>query len=242
MQNREGMMLEPSDRSMYHFVRAVWAPLIIVGLLIVLFALGYGIFTSTLVSDYFSNSKAVREAAGPGSRLVAEKVFMETTFAWLPGFKFFGMGLLFTGIVAALAVIILTLKGSGAQMQQMMGAEVKKMPRAMAAGAYPWLALLGLLILAVAFGVSIWQTTIAASYWNHSISATLDPAPAGSVFLRQLSTITSIEAWNVPLKFVGIATLLTSISLALFTIQAVLKGQSMRLLEMMEAKGKKPAA
>jgi len=100
----------------------------------------------------------------------------------------------------------------------------------------------GLIILAVAFAVSIYQATIVASYWNNSIANTLDPAPAGSPLLAQLSTIQSIEAWNVPLKFVGIATLLTSISFALFTIQSVLRGQSMRLLEMVEARGKKPAA
>ncbi|MBE0447405.1 MAG: hypothetical protein IBX64_04800 [Actinobacteria bacterium] len=236
------LMLEPSDQRMYGFVRSAWAPLIVVGLLIVLFSLGYGIYTSTLVADYFSNSKAVREAAGPGSQIVNQQVFFESTFAWLPGFKFFGMGLLFAGIVAALAIIILTLKGSGAQIQQMMGAEVRAMPRPLISRAYPWLAILGLLILAVAFGVSIYQAVVAASYWNNSIANTLDPAPAGSQFLAQLSTIESIEAWNVPLKFVGIATLLTSISFALFTIQSVLRGQSMRLLEMVEARGKKPAA
>jgi len=236
------LMLSPSDQRAYNFVRSAWAPLIIVGLVIVLSSLLIGIFNATTVASYFSNSKEVREAAGPGTQIVNQRVFFESTFAWLPGFKFFGMGLLFAGIVAALSLIILILKASGAQIQSMMGAEVRALPRPAVTRAYPWLAILGLLILALAFGVSIFQAVVAASYWNNSIANTLDPAPAGSIFLAQLSTIQSIEAWNTPLKFVGVATLLTSISFALFTIQSVLKGQSMRLLDMVEARGKKPAA
>jgi hypothetical protein len=218
-------------------------PLIITGLGIIILSLVIGIYTSTVIADYFSNSKAVREAARPGSQLVAEKVFIETTFAWLPGFKFFGMGLLFTGIIFALAVIILTLKNSGAEMLKMMGAEIKAVPKSIMSRLFPVLAILGLLILAIAFGINIWQATIAASYWNNSIALTLNPAPAGSPFLAQLSTIQSIKAWVVPLKFLGIAILLTSISFALFTIQEILKAQSLHLLEIVEkARHKKPAA
>jgi hypothetical protein len=241
--SNEEFLLELSEQRLHKIAELAWIPLIITGLGIIIISLAIGIYTSTVVADYFSNSKAIREAAGPGSQLVAERVFIETTFAWLPGFKFLGMGLLFTGIILALAVIILTLKNSGMQMLKMMGAEIKALPKSIMSRLFPLLAILGLLILTIAFGTNIWQATIAASYWNNSIATTLNPAPAGSPLLTQLSTIQSLKAWVVPLKFLGIATLLTSISFALFTIQEILKAQSLHLLEIVEkVRGREPAA
>lgn len=233
----EQIMLDASDARMLKMAGRMWAPLVVMGLLIVVTSLVIGTYNSTVVADYFSSSKAARDAAEPGSTLVAQRVFSETTVAWLPGFKFFGMGLIFMGIVAALAVIILTLKNGGINIQKSVGAEVKTPPKPTVARIFPMLGLLGLIILAVTFGISIWQATIASSYWNNSIANTLDPAKSG-VLLNQLSLMHSLEAWSTPLKFVGIATLLTSISFALFTIQGILRNQTMRLSELIKQKMK----
>jgi len=46
----------------------------------------------------------------------------------------------------------------------------------------------------------------------------LNPAEAGSALLADLGTISAIKLWLEPLKFVGIAMLLSGIGLALATI------------------------
>ncbi len=55
----------------------------------------------------------------------------------------------------------------------------------------------------------------------------------GSGFLSTLSTINSIDMWVKPLKFVGMASLLSGIGLALATIVQVLRWQSSRLWDIL---------
>ncbi len=62
-------------------------------------------------------------------------------------------------------------------------------------------------------------------------------APAGSALLAHLATIQSVKAWLEPLKFVGIALLLTGISLALATIRKVLQFQAGRIIELVSGSG-----
>ena len=60
-------------------------------------------------------------------------------------------------------------------------------------------------------------------YWNHSITTHVNPAKAGSALLAYLGTISAIKLWLEPLKFVGIAMLLSGIGLALATIVRILR-------------------
>ena len=57
----------------------------------------------------------------------------------------------------------------------------------------------------------------------------------GSALLRTLSTINSIDMWVKPLKFVGMASLLSGIGLALATIVQVLRWQSSRLWDLLSS-------
>ena len=224
-------MLPPYDRLLARMARGLWVLSIVMGLGIVMVAFVIGVWNSGLVSDYFSHSKAVREAAAAGSVIVSQKVTIESIFAWLPGFKFFGMGLLFSGITFVLANIINALRAAGAGLQRSMGVEVKAMRKPLQANLFPPLMMMGLMILIATFIISLWLAGVSASYWNHSIAIELDAAQAGSVLLGQLATIQSVKAWLEPVKFVGIALLLTGISLALATIRTILQFQASRLLE-----------
>lgn len=229
-------MLPAYDRLLARMARGMWALSIVMGLMIVVAAFIVGLWNSAQVAAYFAHSKEVREAAIAGTAIVAQKVSIEAVFAWLPGFKFFGMGLLFSGITFVLANIINALRAAGAGLQRTLGVEVKALPKPWQAKLFPPLMMMGLMILIIAFLISLWLAGVSAGYWNHSIASELDAAQAGSALLGQLATIQSVKAWLEPLKFAGIAFLLTGISLALATIRKILQFQAGRILEIVSAR------
>lgn len=67
--------------------------------------------------------------------------------------------------------------------------------------------------------------------WDASIANELNPAAEGSSALGKLGRINAVKAWLEPLKFVGVAMLLTSISLALYTIRRVITFQVERMTQ-----------
>ena len=98
---------------------------------------------------------------------------------------------------------------------------------------FPMLMMMGMMILIAALVIGIILAVISSGYWNHAIATELDPAVEGSQLLGTLSTINSIKMWLAPLKFVGMASLLTGIGLALATIVGALRWQSNRLWDML---------
>ncbi|MBI2246397.1 MAG: hypothetical protein HYU65_00415 [Armatimonadetes bacterium] len=231
-------MLPPYDRLLARMARGMWALSILMGLTIVIAAFFIGLSNSGLVAQYFSNPKAVREAAAAGSAIVDQKVVIESVFAWLPGFKFFGMGLLFSGITFVLANIINALRAAGGGLQKALGVEVKAMAKPLTAKLFPPLMMMGLMILIATFVIGLWLAGFSAGYWNHSIATELDAAQVGSPLLAQIATIQSVKAWLEPVKFVGIAFLLTGISLALATIRKILQFQAGRILDIVPGTGR----
>lgn len=225
-------MLPSYDRLLARMARSLWAISIVMGLSIVVAAFLIGLWNAGQVAAYFAESKEAREAAAAGTALVGLKVTTESVFAWLPGFKFFGMGLLFSGITFVLANIINALRAAGGGLQRALGVEVKAMAKRLTAKLFPPLMMMGLMILVAAFLISLWLAGVTAGYWNHSIATELDTARAGSALVGQLATIQSVKAWLEPLKFVGIGFLLTGISLALTTIRKILQFQAARILEL----------
>ena len=95
------------------------------------------------------------------------------------------------------------------------------------------LMMMGMMILIASLIIAIVVATVSYGYWNHSIATELNPAAAGSQLLGRLSTINTVNAWLAPFKFVGVASLLTGIGLALATIIRVLRWQSERLWDVL---------
>ena len=90
-----------------------------------------------------------------------------------------------------------------------------------------------MMILIVSLINAIVVATTSYGSRNHSIGTGLNPAAAGSQLLGSLSTINTVNAWLAPFKFVGIASVLTGIGLALATIVRVLRWQSERLWDVL---------
>jgi hypothetical protein len=103
----------------------------------------------------------------------------------------------------------------------------------MTAKVFPMVMMMGMMVLMIAVVVGIIDGFLTYDYWNHSVATELNPAAAGSSLLSDLGTISTIKLWLEPLKFVGIAMLLSGIGLALATIVPVLRWQASRLWEVL---------
>lgn len=223
------------EKMLMGMAKTAWPMFLLAGFMIVIVSFLIVWQTSqTSVDFFFSASKAVREGTDPAS-IAAHRSF-QTVFAWIPGFKFLGMGLLFSAITFNLANIIGALREAGARVQKMLGAEIKALEKPMQAVMFPHLMMIGLLILVVAFIVSLNLAGQSSTYFNHPIEGVLDAAESNSELTRQLATIQSTKAWLEPFKFVGITFLLTGISFALVTIRKILAFQATRLTEIIGSK------
>ena len=87
--------------------------LLIAGVMIEMFALVAGIALGVSLGDYFSETKATRDAAESGSGLLSQIGTISAVKAWLEPLKFLGFAMLFAGIAASLAVIIKNLQLRG---------------------------------------------------------------------------------------------------------------------------------
>ncbi len=222
-------MLPVQVTGMQAMASKMWIPMIAMGFMIVVVALIYGIIVSTTATDYFSFSKLTREAAAASSDLAKEKAFIESTRAWLPAFKFLGIGMILSGVTFLLATILGALRVGGAGVQQALGETVRMPKLPMTAQMFPMFMMMGLMVLIAALVIGIVLAVMSSGYWNHSIADELNPAVEGSQLLGALSTISSIKMWLAPLKFIGMALLLSGIGLALATIVGILRWQSNRL-------------
>ncbi len=83
----------------------------------------------------------------------------------------------------------------------------------------------GMLIFLGTLAASIWLAGLAAQVYSNPVPA-IDAAGPGSALLAQLGTIKAVNAWLVPLKFVGIATEFLAIAMGLGTIVFLLNKQT----------------
>lgn len=223
---------------MQSMANKMWAPWIIMGLMIVVISFIVGIVLSGIEASYFENSKETREAATRGTAIALEQARIQSLMAWVPGFKFLGLGFMLGGITFLLATILGNLRIAGGKVQRALGADQIVIKKPMTGTLFPMLMMMGMMILVVALGVSIWLATQSHDYWNHSIATVLNPAAAGSETLRDLGVIKATGAWLAPLKFVGMAFLFSGIALALVTTVSVLRFQAARLSELASLKGR----
>ncbi len=137
--------------------------------------------------------------------------------AWVPSFKFLGLGTMLGAITLALGMIIKTLRDLEQDVTSKWPAHLNPgVPeKPLAARMFQMLMLMGWLILMVGF---IWALIFAngtlAGYWNNSISQVLNAAAPGSALLPQLGEIKATLPWLSFLRFAGMALLFTWITVA----------------------------
>jgi hypothetical protein len=196
--------------------------LILMGFMIVGVSLILGIINSQAAVAYYSEPKPIRETV-----LTATRASIESTDLWLPYFKFLGIGLILSGIVMALRVIIDRLQAAGREVLGTLPPE--KRP---ALPAPPWFGLFmpivmmtGWVIFIVALVVSLGLAGTAAQLYANPIPE-IDAAGQGTLLLSQLQALQATSAWLIPFKFFGVATEFLAITMGLGIIIYILGGQT----------------
>jgi hypothetical protein len=195
---------------------------ILVGFMLVVAALVIGYFNSQTAAAYFAQPKTLRETT-----LMAQRASIARVDQWLPYFKFLGLGMILSGIVMALRVIIENLQAAGRQvMENLPPAKRPATPPAPWYGLLmPMVMMLGLLLFIVALVVSLNLASIAGEVFANPIPA-IDAAGPGSTLLNQVQLLHTTNSWLVPLKFFAIATEFLAIVMGLSTIIYILRRQT----------------
>lgn len=221
----EGMM------PLYPLIAVMGWGTVLVSLLIGALAL------SPAQSTFFSDAKAVREAAAAGSAFVEANVTAHVIEAWVPQFKFLGLGLGLMAISMALGTIAKRLRRMGtviaAHIREDLRPQLPTIPKSVRL--FQLSTVMGVMVLAAALIIGIVLATgVVPDYWNHSIAGELNPAQPGSTLLSQLGTISSFGFWLDPLRMVGMAFLFTGITVALTVIIGTLRNQAVLLIAFYE--------
>ena len=209
------------------------------GLIIVLisFWLAYSV-AGPANAIFFSVDKATREAAGTGSVLALANVTRHSIAAWVPHFKFLGLGIMLGAITMALGLIATTLRNLGKDVMAPWPAElnpgVPEKPKA--AKMFPMLMMMGWVLLVAALIWALVLNGTVTSYWNHSVALELNPAEPGSFLLSQLGLIVGTLSWLTFLRFLGMGLLFTGITVALTVIIRTLQFQEKTLKKFVEAR------
>ena len=134
-------------------------------------------------------------------------------------------------ITMALGLIIKTLRDLGSGIMSLWPAQLNPgLPdKPLAAKMFPMLMMMGWLLLIAGVIWAFSLNGVASQYWAHSIAGELNPARPGSVLLSQLGTITATLTWLNAIRLLGMALLLTAITVALTVIVRTLQFQEIAL-------------
>ncbi|MDQ7024687.1 MAG: Crp/Fnr family transcriptional regulator [Anaerolineae bacterium] len=197
--------------------------LIMVGVLIVIISFFVGFNNSQAAAEYFAVDKITRETT-----LMDQRAAIASVDAWLPFFKFFGLGLILGGIVMALRVIIDELRQVG---KTVLPTKLhSSLPTPPWYGLMmPMVMMLGMVIFIIAIVVGFQNASLASDIFSNP-APVIDSAGADSVLLGQVQQLHTIKSWLIPFKFFGIATMFLSITMGLGTIVFILTEQT-RILD-----------
>ncbi len=206
----------------------------VMGWIFVGIAILVGVFAlAPAQSAFFSDAKAIREAAGAGSLFVNANVISHVIEAWVPQFKFLGLGLGLMAITMALGIIAKKLRHMGLTITGHMSSSFRP-PMPPIPGRVRWFqlsTLMGVMILLGTLIVGIFLATgVVPAYWNNSIANLLNKAQPGSALLAQLGVVKSFHFWLDPVRMVGMAFLFTAITIALTVIIGTLRQQAKLLV------------
>ncbi len=225
------VLTEAQPTGMQKMAGVMWAPMLLMGLMILFAGLGLSIVKAGFASDYFGVTKGIREAADAPGSLIDKRQFIEFANVWLPGLQILGVGLILSAITFSLASILGAFRVGGVQVQKAFGKEPQALTPPITAKLFPMVMMIGLMILIANLIISVVVGAIAWDVYGNPV-ATINAAEPGSALLRDLGTVNTYKMWLEPFKFVGIATILVGISMAVHTILQVIRFQGQRIREL----------
>ncbi len=223
------VLTEAEPTGMQKMAGMMWAPMLLMGLMIVFASLGLSVVKASFASDYFGVEKVIRD--GADASLIDKRQFIESLNVWLPGFQLLGIGFILSAITFSLANILGVFRVGGVQIQQAFGKEPQTLTRPITGMLFPMMMMMGLMILIVNLIIAGIIGAIAWDVYGNPV-AEINAAESGSGLLDDLGTVNTFKTWLEPFKFVGLATILVGISLAVHTILQVIRFQGQRIREL----------
>ncbi len=228
------VLTQAEPTQMQKLARYMWAPMLLMGLMVIAVGLVLGIATAAAASDYFGLPQSVRGAADAPASAIDDRQFIESTRVWLPAFQLLGIGLLLSAITFSLANILGVFRTGGVRLQQAFGGQAQALTPPITARLFPMLMMIGLVVLIVNLIIAAFIGGLAWDVYGHSV-AEINAAPEGSSLLGDLGTVNTYKTWLAPLPFIGLATILVGISFAVHTILQVIRFQGQRIRELAQA-------
>ena len=222
---------EAEPTGMQKMASLMWAPMLLMGLMVIAASIVLSIVNASAASDYFGLPQAVRGAADAPASVIDDRQFFESTNVWLPAFQLLGIGLILAAITFSLANILGVFRAGGVRMQKAFGKESQTLTPPITGQLFPMLMMMGLMVLIVNLIISAIIGSLAWDVYGHSV-AEINAAPAGSDLLGDLGTVQTYKTWLAPLPFIGIAMILVGISFAVHTILQVIRFQGQRIREL----------
>ncbi|MEE8369604.1 MAG: hypothetical protein V3S00_02410, partial [Dehalococcoidia bacterium] len=112
------VLTEAKATGMQRMAGVMWAPMLLMGLMVLFASLGLSVVKANFASDYFGVSQAVREGANAPGFLIDKRQFIESTNVWLPGFQLLGIGLILSAITFSLTNSLGNLRLYGGLVQE----------------------------------------------------------------------------------------------------------------------------
>ncbi len=222
------VLTEAVPTGMQKMAGMMWAPMLLMGLMIVFAGLGLSVVKAGFASDSFGAEKGVREVQ---ANFIDKRQFIEAVNVWLPGFLLLGIGFILAAITFSLANILGVFRAGGVQVQQAFGKEPQTLTPPITAMLFPMFMMIGLMILIVNVIIAGVVGAIAWDVYGEPVSA-INAAQPGDTLLRDQGTVNTFKTWLEPFKFVGLATILVGISMAVHTILQVIRFQGQRIREL----------
>ena len=195
----------------------LWAPMTIMGIMLVFVAFGLGIARSQLSVDLSEEFSA------------STKANLATLGQLVPGFMFLGFAMIFAGISFAIARILGVFRMGGGIMQATIGKGIKTPDMSMTAWIFLMGMMMAMMVLVFTFVGHIYAATQAYDAWINATSAGI----AGNE-----AAVGRAETWGTwleGLRRFGVGLYLTSIAFGLATIIKVIRFQTLRVKELAQA-------
>lgn len=205
---------EPRGTLLPHKLGSVlWAPMTLMGIMLVFAAFGMAIARSQLTVDLSREFSAV------------DKANLETLGQLVPGFMFLGFAMIFAGISFAIARILGVFRTGGGLVQEAVGKGIKTPVMPITAWVFLGGMMMAMMVLIFAFIGHIYAATQAHDAW---INATAGIAGNEAALGRAETWGTWLEG----LRRFGVGLYLASIAFGLAAIIKVIRFQTLRMKEL----------